>query len=113
MNRKMLTAALGAAVLVGFTTVVRAETGQMRVDLAGVDLGTVDGAKAALSRITSSADAFCDDVPGRQTLDHEAAVHACVTQMTRKSVDALHAPTVTALLDGRTPPAAAVAVAQK
>ncbi len=113
MTRTMLCAALGAAVLMGAMTTARAEEGQMRVDLAGVDLGTTAGAKMALSRIHASADVFCDDVPGRQSLERQSVVQQCIAQMTRKSVDALHAPAVTALLEHRPAIEAPVAVALK
>ena len=113
MKRAMLCAALGAAVLAGATTTVRAEEGQMRVALSGLDLNTVAGAKVALSRIHASADVFCDDVAGRQSLERQAVVQQCIARMTWKSVDALHAPIVTALLEHRPVSEAAVAVAQK
>ena len=85
----------------------------MRVTLAGLDLDTAAGAKMALSRIQSSAGVFCDDVQGRQSLERQAVVQQCVAQMTRKSVDALHAPTVTALLEHRPVTEAPVSVAQR
>jgi len=113
MKRAIMCAALGASMAMGVMTAARAEDGQMRVDLAGLNLDSTDGAKAALSRIHYSADVFCDDVAGRQSLEHQAAVRECVANMTRKSVDALHAPTVTALLQGRSTSEAPIAVAQK
>ena len=113
MKRTILCAALGASVAMGAMTAAQAEDGQMRVNLAGLNLDSMDGAQLALSRIRYSADAFCDDVAGRQSLEHQAAVQHCVAQMTQKSVDALHAPTVTALLQGRSPTGATIAVAQK
>lgn len=85
----------------------------MRVDLAGLNLDTAAGAQSALSRIQTSADVFCDDVQGRQSLERQAVVQQCIAQMTRKSVDALHAPTVTALLEHRPVTEAPVSVAQK
>ena len=113
MKRAMLCAALGAAVLVGAMTTARAEDGQMRVNLAGLDLDTTAGAKAALGRIHASAEVFCDDVQGRQSLERQSVVQQCIAQMTRKSVDALHAPTVNALLEHRPATEAQVAVALK
>ena len=113
MKRAMLGAALSAAFVMSAMTAARAEDGQMRVQLAGLNLDTVAGAQSALTRIHASAGVFCDDVQGRQSLERQAAVQQCVDRMTRKSVEALHAPTVTALLEHRPVTEAPVSVAQK
>lgn len=115
MKRAILCAALAASAFMGATTAAQAEDGQMHVKLAGLDLATADGARAALARIQSGADAFCEVSSGRQALERAAVIDRCVTQMTRKSVDQLNAPLVTALFDGHGAgqPATTVALAQK
>jgi len=110
MKRAILSAALGASVLLGAATAAWSEDGQMRVTLGDLNLGTPDGAKVALARIEFSVGGFCDGNAGRQSLERAALVDRCVADMTRKSVAQLHAPLVTALLEGR---AKAVALAQK
>jgi UrcA family protein len=116
MNRAILCAALGASLAMGAMTAASAEDGQMVVNLAGLDLNSVDGAKAALGRIRFSANVFCEVPAGREPLEREGIIDRCVGDMTRKGVDALHAPLVTAMLEGTTAPEQqpiAVALAQK
>jgi UrcA family protein len=64
-------------------------------------VATAEGARTALARIRFGAANFCDASSGRQSLERAAAVDHCVAEMTRKGVDGLHAPLVTALLEGR------------
>lgn len=116
MNRKVMCAALAASALMGAMTAARAEDSQMRVKLGDLNLATSGGAAAALDRIQSQADNFCEAASGREPLERTAVVGRCVSQMTRKSVAQLNAPLVTALLEGRshdTRPAATLALAQR
>lgn len=113
MNRTMLCAALGAAAMMAATTAARAEDGQMRVDLAGLNLDSVAGAQTALVRIQTGASTFCDGDVGRQTLEQRAAAKQCAAQMTQNGVKTLNAPIVTALAEGRPVTEAPVAMAQK
>jgi UrcA family protein len=101
MNRAFLCFVLSASVLAGAAAAAQAEDSQMRVRLAGLDLYTADGAKAALGRIRFAAGAFCDEAAGRQGLERETLVNRCTAEMTRKAVGQLGAPLVTALLDRR------------
>ena len=98
MTRTMLCAALGLSMAMGAMTAAQAEEGQMRVNLAGLDLNSVDGAKAALARIRWSASVFCEVPAGRESLEREGIIYRCLGDMTKKGVDMLHAPLVTALL---------------
>lgn len=100
MRRTILCAALTASAFLGALTAARAEEAQMRVRLADLNLSTAAGAKIAFSRIGASAQAFCGAGIGRQPLDRVAAESRCVAEMTRRGVDTLHAPLVTALLLG-------------
>lgn len=116
MKRSMLCALLGATVFMGATTAARAEDGQMRVKLADLNLTTPAGARIALARIRWSAGLFCESSPGMKALERSAPIDRCVNTMTRKGVDQLNAPMVTALLDGQgreAQPSAPVALAQK
>jgi UrcA family protein len=105
MKRVILCAALAASATMGAMTAARAEDGQMRVKVGDLNLATSDGAQTALTRIQASAGAFCDTGAGRQPLERAAAQDRCVATMTRKGVDGLNAPLVTALANGRSQPA--------
>jgi UrcA family protein len=116
MKRAMLCVMVGASVLMGATTVARAEEASMRVKLADLNLTTQAGAQIALARIRWSAGVFCEASPGLKALERSAPVDRCVGDMTRKGVSQLGAPLVTALLEGRpasVSPAAPVALAQR
>lgn len=112
MKRAILGAAFGALVMTAATG-AWSEDGQMRVALGDLNLATSDGARVALARIQFGADEFCDANAGRQPLERTARVQRCVADMTRKSVQQLHAPLVTALIEGRAAQPAPVALAQK
>lgn len=114
MKRALLCAVLAASALAGAISAAQAEDGQMRVKLGDLDLATTDGAKVALARIQTGAAVFCDVEAGRQTLERAAVENRCVAEMTRKSVQALNAPRVAALLSGKPDGARSVlALAQK
>lgn len=99
MKRAIVCAALAATALMGAMTAARAEDGQMRVKVGDLNLATEDGAKLALYRIEASAGAFCDVPAGREEMERASVERRCVADMTRKGVDGLHAPMVTAALD--------------
>jgi UrcA family protein len=113
MKRAILCAALGATLAASAATAAGAEDGQMRVALGDLNMATPEGAHVALARIEFSAADFCDANSGRQSLERSRYVDRCVADMTRKSVSQLHAPLVTALLDGQAPQARSVTLAQK
>ena len=100
MKRALLCAALAASAFFGAMT-AQAEDGQMRVNLAGVNLATEDGAKVALARIRQGVSAFCEAAPGPQSLSRLAEVDKCQAAMVRKSVEQLNAPLVTAMFESR------------
>jgi UrcA family protein len=91
---------MAASALLAAAAPALAEDGQMRVRLAGLDLASAAGARDALSRIRYSVSGFCEANAGRQSLARSAEVDACTARMTRKAVDQLGAPRVTALLGG-------------
>ncbi|MDB5448731.1 MAG: hypothetical protein JWQ97_4048 [Phenylobacterium sp.] len=102
MRRTILCVALTASAFLGATHAALAEDGQMRVNLAGVDLASSDGAKAALGRIRYQAATFCEAGTGVVSLARSALVTECQSAMEGKAVDQLNAPVVSALY-GRTP----------
>ena len=97
--KKIVFAALAASALLCATSGAQAQDSQMRVKLAGLNMASDAGAKTALARIESSAANFCEQTPGRVSLERRSVEERCVAEMTRKSVKQLNAPTVTALLD--------------
>jgi UrcA family protein len=101
MKRTLLGAALAASAVFGAMTAAQAEDGQMRVNLTGVNLATEDGAKLALARIRQGVSAFCEAAPGPQSLSRLSEIDKCQAAMTRKSVQQLNAPLVTAMFEGR------------
>ena len=99
MRRTILCVATASAFL-GAMTAARAEEAQMRVKITDLNLATVEGAKTALIRIKAGARTFCGADVALQPLDRVAEQTRCVVEMTRRGVDTLHAPLVTALLMG-------------
>jgi UrcA family protein len=85
----------------GATSAAWAEDGQIRVNLAGVDLQTHAGAQVALARIRYQAAQFCEADAGRTTLDRTMASNRCVGVMTERAVNQLGAAQVTALYGAR------------
>ena len=102
--KKFAIAALAASTFLGVFSAAHAEDGQMRVNLAGVNTTTEAGAKTALARIRFSAANFCEQTGGRAPLERVSAEDRCAAAMTRKSVQQLNAPMVSALLDGGSKP---------
>ena len=78
------------------STVAAAGEDQMRVSLAGYDLGSQHGAQVALRRIETAAEAFCGDADARDRA-RKSAQRACVARMIDNAVDPLNATQVTAL----------------
>jgi UrcA family protein len=99
--KKIMFATLAASAFLCAVSSAQADDAQMRVKLAGLDVASDVGAKAALARIQFSAANFCDETSGRVSLERFAVRKRCVVEMTRRSVKQLNAPTVTALLDDR------------
>jgi UrcA family protein len=112
MNR-FLSAALAASALFGAVAVAHAEDARMMVKVSDLNVATEAGARTALGRIRFGAEDFCDADAGRQSLEHDAAVKRCVAEMTRKGVEGLHAPMVTALLQGDAPAKAPTQIAAR
>jgi UrcA family protein len=100
--KKIMFAALTASAFLCAMNAAQAEDGQMRVKMADLNVATAAGAKVALARIDFSAANFCEQTSGRESLERLYVKKRCVTEMTRKSVNQLNAPMVTALLDQRT-----------
>jgi UrcA family protein len=94
-------AALTASTLLGATAVARAEDAQMRVNMAGLDLGTGPGATAVLARIRYQAAKFCGSAEGRMGLDRTLLADQCRATMVRRAVEQLGSARVTALYKRR------------
>src|SRR4051812_2001502 len=94
----IMCAALTASTFFGAMTAARAEDAQMRISLSGLRLDTAEGASAALARIRDGAVLFCgDEGSDRTSLDRTMLSRECQAVMTRKAIDQLGAPRVTAL----------------
>lgn len=98
--KKIISAAFAASAFLGACNAAQAEEAQMRVKLADLNISTEAGAKTALARIQFSAADFCEQTSGREPLERMSVKSRCVAAMTRKSVNQLNAPMVSALLDG-------------
>lgn len=108
---RFICAALATAAIFSGVTAASAEDAQMHVKVTDINLTTDAGAKSALARIRFSAAQFCERDAGRQSLERTALVERCVAEMTRKGVDGLNAPLVTALLRREAPARAQTQVA--
>jgi UrcA family protein len=100
--KKIMFAALTVSAFLCTINAAQAEDAQMRVKLADINVASDAGAKTALTRIQFSAANFCEQSSGRESLERQSLKNHCVAEMTRKSVQQLNAPMVTALLGGRT-----------
>jgi len=103
--RCMILCALSASAVLGVSTAALAQEDQMSVRVAGLDLHSAQGAKAALARIHRASDEFCSCNEGKVSLERMSATQACAKQMTSKAVGMLDEPRVTALYEGRAFPA--------
>jgi UrcA family protein len=95
---KIICVMLAASAVFGAVATAQAEDGQMRVKLADVNMSSEAGAKAALARISWSAESFCEATSGRQSLERMSVMKRCIADMTRRGVEKLNAPAVTALM---------------
>jgi len=75
-----------------------AATRAAKVSLAGLDLSTPAGARAAYERIKTTAEHLCFQLSDPRKIDDRAAYFACVTDTLADTVRHLNAPTLVALL---------------
>jgi UrcA family protein len=101
MTKNSLAVAVSALAILGFATGVRAaspsDSPSIKVSLTGVDLGSQDGAKVALQRISRAAQRVCGEDPTIRTLDLTYPYVTCVNATVDHAVGVLDSPRVTAL----------------
>ena len=105
MTINNLAAAVSALAILGFAGGAHAASNpssspdahSARVSLAGVDLGSDDGAKVALQRIRSAARRVCSEDPGARNVDLTHPYVDCLNATVDHAVDVLASPRVTAL----------------
>ncbi len=68
-----------------------------KVSLAGLDLSTPEGARAAYERIKATAERLCFQLGDSRKIDDQAVYNACVTETLADTVQRINAPTVAAL----------------
>ena len=88
-------AAAVALMVMGAATLAPADDRAVTVRVDDLNLADPAGARLALERARSAAEAFCGapDV----TAEGREAAQACREQMTRRAVSAMHAPLVSAM----------------
>ena len=72
-------------------------TRSAKVPLAGLDLSTTAGARAAYERIKSTAERLCFQLGNIREIDHMEAYKMCVNEALADAVRRINAPTVAAL----------------
>jgi UrcA family protein len=68
-----------------------------KVSLAGLDLSTPVGARAAYERIKTAAQSLCFQLSDSRRIDDHALYDACFVETVADTVRRIHAPTVAAL----------------
>ncbi len=68
-----------------------------KVSLAGLDLATPEGARAAYERIKTTAEHLCFQLSDPRKIDDQAVYNACVIETLADTVRRINAPTVAAL----------------
>jgi UrcA family protein len=74
-----------------------AEIRAAKVSLAGLDLSTPEGARAARDRIKIVAERLCFQMSDPSLIDNQATYNVCVLESLAATVRRINAPTVTAL----------------
>jgi len=101
MTTKTLAVAVSALVILGFAGGAHAASNpdphSTKVSLAGVDLGSEEGAKAVLQRIRNAARQVCSEDPNIRDLDLTHPYVDCLNATVDHAVGVLDNPRVTAL----------------
>ncbi len=74
-----------------------ADTRSTKVSLAGLDLSTPEGARAAYARIKATAEHLCFQMSDPSEIDYQAAYNVCVRETLAATVRRINAPTLAAL----------------
>ena len=89
-------AVAAAALVMSAATLAPAEDRAVTVRVDDLNLADPAGARVALQRARSAAEAFCG-APDALTAEGRDAARACREQMTARAVGAMHAPLVAAM----------------
>jgi len=68
-----------------------------KVSLAGLDLSTPEGARAAYERIKTIAERLCFQLGDDRKIDYQAVYNVCVNETLADTVRRINAPTLAAL----------------
>ncbi len=68
-----------------------------KLSLAGLDLSTPEGARAAYERIKTTAERLCFQLSDTRKIDYQAVYNVCVTETLADTVRRINVPTVAAL----------------
>lgn len=116
MSAKTMPIALAAFVALGFAAGAHAgpndATVSVRVQTAGLDLGSERGAGIALNRVRHAADQICGGRPDPRALREMTTYRACLRTTVDTAVASVNAP-VLAALNGSQQPAAVLAAATR
>jgi UrcA family protein len=80
------------------------DTRVAKVSLAGLDLSTPEGARAARDRLKIVAERLCLELGDDRKIDFQAVYFACVHEALADAVRRINAPTLAALDKSRTEP---------
>jgi UrcA family protein len=89
-------AAAVALTMMGAATLAPADDRAVTVRVDDLDLADPSGARIALQRARSAAEAFCG-TPDALTAEGREAARACRDETTARAVSAMHAPLVSAM----------------
>lgn len=116
MSAKTMPIALAALVALGFASGAHAgpnaDAVSVRVQTAGLNLGSESGARIALNRVRQAADQICGGRPDPRALGDFAAYRTCLSTTVDTAVASVNAP-VLAALNGSQKPAAVLAAATR
>ena len=68
-----------------------------KLSLAGLDLSTPEGARAAYERIKTTAERLCFQLSDTRKIDYQAVYNMCVNETLANTVQRINAPAVAAL----------------
>lgn len=89
--------ALASAALADPPAPPAVETRSAKVSLAGLDLATPAGARAALERLKIAAQHLCWELGDVRKISYQATYNACVNETLTDAVRRVNAPTLAAL----------------
>jgi UrcA family protein len=107
MRRSVKSAFLAFAVAAAMATTASADPVHqkysVRIKYADLDLATEAGALTAIKRVDEAAQTACGERPSPRLIMATQAHQACVGVFTRKAIEAIGSPVLTALLERSAP----------